>query len=347
MAKTSLIWTGVATVALGASAPGELHEERHLERLAVEEDAVLVLAVLPEPLAVVGEEDDEALLVEAERLQPVDQLAHDGVRRGDLAVVGLGVPAPEGLGRLVGAVRLVDVEEREEGRVLLRLDPALVARLRAPGRWTRFIGRPAFVGLDGVVPEVEAAGDAARPLEDDARDGGPGGVALPLQELGEGRRPRRAGSRRCRGHRASRERPREDRGVRRKGERHVAVRPLEEDRVVPEGRERGRLDPAVAVEGEPVGAERVDADEDDGRAREAEARRPAVSGRSQRGARSDGREGRRFGSSSSLSGGEISIPARAGKKRAPVEDRGPGQTGERRTRSGRRRRRGRYAGPGS
>ena len=43
---------------------GQLHEERDLEDLAVEEDAVLVLAVLAEPLAVVREEDDERPVVE-------------------------------------------------------------------------------------------------------------------------------------------------------------------------------------------------------------------------------------------------------------------------------------------
>ena len=62
-------------------------------------------------------------------------IASDG---GDLAVVGVRVAALEGLRRLVGSVRLVEVEEGEEGR-LLSLQPAprgglrLVARAAGPG----------------------------------------------------------------------------------------------------------------------------------------------------------------------------------------------------------------------
>ena len=53
----------------GAPAARELDEKRHLQRLAVQEHPVLGLAVVAEPFAVVGEEDDERLVVEAALLQ--------------------------------------------------------------------------------------------------------------------------------------------------------------------------------------------------------------------------------------------------------------------------------------
>ena len=52
---------------------GELQEQRHLQGLAVEEDPVLRLAVLAQPLAVVGEQDDHGLVVDP----PVFQLLQE------------------------------------------------------------------------------------------------------------------------------------------------------------------------------------------------------------------------------------------------------------------------------
>ena len=98
----------------GASAGGELHQERHLDRLAVEEDAVLLFAVVAEALAVIGEQDDEGSVVEPEPAQAIEERAHRGIRGRHLAVVGIGVRGAPRLGRLVGGVRLVQVEEEED-----------------------------------------------------------------------------------------------------------------------------------------------------------------------------------------------------------------------------------------
>ena len=123
-----------------------------MELLAVEEDPVLALPVVAEPLAVVREEDDQARIVEAPRLQPVEEPPDDRVGRGDLAVVGVRVPALERLGRVVGAVGLEEVEEGEDGKPVWPPQPASTGSppSRRPERWTLPIGPP-IDRLDRVV----------------------------------------------------------------------------------------------------------------------------------------------------------------------------------------------------
>ena len=143
----------------------------------------------------------------------------------------------------------------------------------------------ARVGNDVVVPEVEAAADPARAVQDDARHGAARRVAGLLQELGQRRDLRVHGVAEVVVDAVPvRQEPREDRDVRGKRERDVGVGPLEEDRVGAKRRERGGLDLAVAVEGEAVRAERVDGDQDDRRAGEdPEGRSSDVPARSRRG----------------------------------------------------------------
>ncbi len=80
--------TGSFTVSPARAEPGQLDEQRDVERLAVEEDAVLLLAVLAQPLAVIREQDHDRAVVEAAAPQLPDEVAHDRVGRRDLAVVG-------------------------------------------------------------------------------------------------------------------------------------------------------------------------------------------------------------------------------------------------------------------
>src|SRR5262249_61528228 len=57
-------------------------------------------------------------------LQPGEDLADAVVRDRDLALVGVLAPLRgEGLGRLVGIVRVVEVHEQEERSVLVRVEP--------------------------------------------------------------------------------------------------------------------------------------------------------------------------------------------------------------------------------
>ncbi len=107
----------------GLARARQLQQERDVEDLAIEQDPVLLLPVVSEPLPVVGDEKDDGAIVEPLALQAVDELADDGVRRRDLGVVGRPVAGAEGLGRLVGEVRLEEVHEQEERLRLHALDP--------------------------------------------------------------------------------------------------------------------------------------------------------------------------------------------------------------------------------
>ena len=65
----------------------ELQHQRNLERFAIEEDPVLVFAVIAEAFAVIRDQQDHGAVVDALRLQIVEKLADDVVRRRHLAVV--------------------------------------------------------------------------------------------------------------------------------------------------------------------------------------------------------------------------------------------------------------------
>jgi hypothetical protein len=60
-------------------------------RLAIEEDAVLLLPVVAQAFAVVGRERDDRAVVERGGAQLVQQPAHQLVRIRDLSVVGQAV----------------------------------------------------------------------------------------------------------------------------------------------------------------------------------------------------------------------------------------------------------------
>ena len=173
-----------------APSAGELDEERNPDRLAVEKDAVLVLAVVAESLAVVGEEHDERAVVDLPHAEKVEKPSGDRVRRRDLAVVGVGsITRLQRLRRLVGRVRLVEVEKREEAPVRrLRADPALEPAARVVPGPLKLPDRLGGVArLDGIVVEVEALADSGPAVENDRRDGAARRVPARLQPRREGR----------------------------------------------------------------------------------------------------------------------------------------------------------------
>src|SRR5439155_13128897 len=97
---------GLSDARPAAARARELQEERYVKDLAIEQDAVLLLAVVPEAFPVVGDEKDDRAVVDPLALELPEELSHDGVARRDLAIVGRSVAAPEGLGGLVWEVRL-------------------------------------------------------------------------------------------------------------------------------------------------------------------------------------------------------------------------------------------------
>ncbi len=148
----------------------QLDEEWNAYRFAVEKDPVLVLAVLAEPFAVVRQEDDEGAVVEALLLQEPEEGPDDRVGRRDLAVVGTSrVARREGLRRRVGGVRLVEVEDGQEGLSLRESrDPALEKRLGLRAGTLNFPDRPspAAIPVEWSSTNADTAAPVAYPRAD-------------------------------------------------------------------------------------------------------------------------------------------------------------------------------------
>ena len=100
-----------------------LDDERDVDRVVVDEEPVLLLAVIAESFAVVRHENHGRLVVELMGLQIVQQPADDLVRVGDLAVVG---PVISGsLGWRVASSRFVQMQEEERAGRAHRVEPVL------------------------------------------------------------------------------------------------------------------------------------------------------------------------------------------------------------------------------
>ena len=154
---TSSSSTGRRRGAAGLLSLGQLDQQRHVDGLVVKENAVLVFAMIAQALAVVREEDDERLVIDVQTLQLGDQLAHDLVRRGDLAVVlgaGTSTRTARAARRACGARRCgrrrrtacPSPTPATAGRASESRRPAAGGR---PGRWPS-------AELDAVLVEVEA-----------------------------------------------------------------------------------------------------------------------------------------------------------------------------------------------
>ena len=255
----------------GPRAARELDEERNPELLAVEKDPVLVLAVVAEPFAVIGEEDDDRPVVDPFRLQESEKASEDRVRGRDLSVVGAArVAALEGLGGIVRRVRLVEMEEREQRLVRrLRADPRLEDLRRdrsAPLDAAQGLCRGAH--LDVVAVLVEALRDSGRVVEDEGGDGAPRRItALPEEARERVRAGREAVADVVPHPVLIRKQAREERRVRRQSQGNRRQGVLEDHGVLLQGVEARRLDVAIPVCGQVVGAEGVDRHEDHGSAR--------------------------------------------------------------------------------
>ena len=104
----------------------ELHDERHADGLAVEKQPVLPLAVIAEALAVIRQQHDEGLVVEAAAAERRHQASHQLVGVRNLPVVGRVLRKARR--RRVGRVRLVQVHEQEEPRRRPRVEPSIHGR---------------------------------------------------------------------------------------------------------------------------------------------------------------------------------------------------------------------------
>jgi hypothetical protein len=93
-------------------------DQRDTEVRLIQEHGVPVLAMLPEGFTVIAGHDDERLVGQTLRLEPLHEPLDLAVDEGDLAVVEVRADSPEGLRRFVGLVRVEVVDPGEE-RLLL------------------------------------------------------------------------------------------------------------------------------------------------------------------------------------------------------------------------------------
>ncbi len=242
--------------------PRRAHQERHVQRRLIGEEAVQALLVLAEPFAVVGEDDERRVVAEPERAERVLEAAEELVGPRHLAVVGTPcVAGGVGLGRLVGIVRLVEVKPEEDSLARLAVEPR--DGLRDRGLAPLLDGvqelRVAARALEAIGVDVEAAVEAGLRVEHDRRDEGAGREPACAEQLGQERHLRHERGRDVVADPVlRRQQAGEDRDVGRTRERHVGrsldgERPRGRDAVEPGGRHVAR-----PVTAEPVGAQRVD-----------------------------------------------------------------------------------------
>ena len=90
-------------------------DQRDVDGCLVDEEAVGRLLVLAQAFAVVAGEDQEGVLDEAVGFEELPEPAELGIGEGDLAEIGMvGVCLSKGGGRLVGRMRVVEMDPGEE-----------------------------------------------------------------------------------------------------------------------------------------------------------------------------------------------------------------------------------------
>src|SRR5258708_845635 len=134
---------------------------------------MLFFAVLVESFAVIGEQDDE--------------VADDGIGIGDRAVVVIRVFAEERLGRFIGGVRIVEMQEEEERLCALPVEPWLrgLQRLAAFSLDAPKGGAVAADLLRGILEEVESVDDARFAPQNECRNSRSRGISGLLQQFGD------------------------------------------------------------------------------------------------------------------------------------------------------------------
>ena len=247
------------------------HDERHVHRVVVDEVAVRPFAVPAEALSVVADHHDGRLTVETVRLQPRQQPPHLLIGEGDLAVVEAGHAAraelrAEGLRRLVGRVRVVEVDPGEERLLRAALEPGQrsVDHLVGGPLHAAEVEVLVLLQVEAIVVDLEALVEAPPAVEDERADERSRRVALLPQGFGDRLllRPQRGVS--VDAHAVmGRVHARHDRGVRRLGQRRRRGGLGEEDAAPREAVEVRGARPRIAVAAEMVGARRVQRDEDD------------------------------------------------------------------------------------
>jgi hypothetical protein len=173
---TSIRPTGHQHALAGRALPRQLQHQRDLQRFPIQEDAVLLLPVVEQALAMVGQEHDQRSVVEVLLLERGDEAPDQAVRVSDLSVVGtvlvLGLVR---LGRRVRRVRVEQVQEEEHALVRLHARSqrsAFSTERRPASAGTRATGC-ACAPCSAPRKLVEALRDAGVGAQHHRRDHGP------------------------------------------------------------------------------------------------------------------------------------------------------------------------------
>ena len=244
-----------------------LHDERHVNRFVVDEEAVLLLAVIAEPFAVIRQHDHRRAVVQLVRLEIFHEPSDDLVGIGDLAVVRR--VCGEALRRRVRLVRLVEMEEEKRARGAGGCEPLLGNRFRRAAVALHLTDARVERRLRHLaVEEVESLADSRLLAQHEGRDDSGLRVPAVAEHLRQHPFARLDGEADVVAHAGlERQAPREQRGVGRQRLRRVRVGALEHDAVCGKRVDGGRLHLRVAVGRQMIGAQRVDRDENDRSAR--------------------------------------------------------------------------------
>ena len=236
-------------------------DQRHVNRFVVDEQSVLLLAVIPEPFTVIRQQHDRGTVVELTRLQVLEKMPDDFVAVGNLAVVRQVLAEP--WRRRVRPVRLVEMEEQERSRRSDRGEPALgdgfrdravALRLAEPG-----VGRGGHLAVE----EIKPLGDAGVLPQHEGRDNAAGGVAALAQQLRQHALARPDGKSGVVADAGlERQVTGQQRRVSRKGLRSVRVGALEHHAIGCQAVDGRRPDFLVAVDRQVIRAQGVDRNDD-------------------------------------------------------------------------------------
>ena len=240
-------------------------KERHVERRLVREEPVGLLAVLAARFAVVGRHDEERGR-RAGGANRVEERRESRIRERDVAEVEVVRESLAELGgRVVGSVRVVDVDPQEAGPARL---PAIPVERRRDDRRSGTLLDPEIrrvlrLAVEHVV-HVEPAREAVARVQREGRHEGAGRVSAFAEDRRGRREPVLEAKARVVPHAVLEGiEPRQDVDVGRERQDVLSVREGEDEPVGGDGVEMRRRAPRVSAEADGVRAAGVDRHEDD------------------------------------------------------------------------------------
>ena len=108
----------------GVSLPWHANDQGDTQNALVNEDAVIPLAVLAERLAVIAGYHHDGSVEQPTAPEIVEQPADLRIRKCDFGDVLIGVPRPVRFGRIVGAMRIVQMRPQEEPGLTGAIQPS-------------------------------------------------------------------------------------------------------------------------------------------------------------------------------------------------------------------------------